>query len=138
MSPVHDSVKDLPNNIVKLLPAVHTLSGCDTTSKVGTKLQAFKAAHKPEYELLNLFGISALDTQMYETAEHFLLECITRAETRAVDTFDEMRFTRFHLPNFKLDLEKFPCTSKSIRLHINKAYYQRRLWFSASSIKSVI
>ena len=76
MPPVNDSVKDLPNNIVKLLPAVHTLSGCDT-SKVETKLQAFKAAHKPEYELLNLFGISALDTQMYETAEHFLLECIT-------------------------------------------------------------
>ena len=61
MSPIHASVQDLSNSVVKLLPAVHTLSGCDTTSKVGTKLQAFKAAHKPEYELLNMFGISELN-----------------------------------------------------------------------------
>ena len=72
MSPVHNSVKDLPKNVVKLLLAIHTLPGYDITSKVGTKLQAFKAAHKPEYALFNVFGISALNGRMYEIAEHFL------------------------------------------------------------------
>ena len=135
MSPIHDSVQNLPSNVVQLLPTIHALTGCDTTSKVGTKLQAYKAAHKPEYASLNKFGISELDECMYETAEHFLLECVTRQENRNVNTFDEMRYSKYHSHNLKLDLEKFPCTSKSIRFQIQKAYYQRRLWFLSSREK---
>ena len=35
----------------------------------------------------------------------------------------------------KVDLERFPCTSSFIRLHIQKAYYERRLWFVDSTKK---
>ena len=31
---------------MQFLPTIHALTGCDTTSKVGTKLQAYKAANK--------------------------------------------------------------------------------------------
>ena len=132
MLPIHGAVHNLPQSVIKSLPAIHALSGCDTTSKVGTKLQAFKAAHKTEYASLDQFGLSHLDEQMYETAEHFLLECLTRQQNREVDTFDELRFSH----KYRLDLEKFPCTSRSIRMHIKKAYYQCSLWIFALTMKS--
>ena len=35
-SPIHESVASLPEEVVNVLPAIHALSGCDTTSKIGT------------------------------------------------------------------------------------------------------
>ena len=64
ISPIHDSVQNLSINVVQLLPTIQALTGCDTTSKVGTKLQLSNAAHKPEYASLNKFGISELDECM--------------------------------------------------------------------------
>ena len=136
MSPIHDAVHNLPDYVVQILPAIHALSGCDTTSKVGTKQQAYKAALKPEYAGLNLFGIAPLDKKMYELAEHFLLECVTRSENRKEDTFDELRYTTYHSLNHKLDLQKFPCTSSTIKIHILRAYYQCRLWIIAPMMKA--
>ena len=71
ITPVHQAVDNLPDTVVEILSAIHALSGCDTTSKIGTKLQAFKAAHKPEYVDLKHFGVAQLDDNMYVTAEHF-------------------------------------------------------------------
>ena len=84
MSSIHDSVQNLPINYVLLFATIYALTGCDTTSKVGTKLQAFKAAHKPEHASLNKFGISECAEFVYETAERFLLKCIMRSENRVV------------------------------------------------------
>ena len=44
VSHVHESIAKLPQTVVNILPALHALSGCDTTSKVGTKKKAFMAA----------------------------------------------------------------------------------------------
>ena len=62
MLPIHDSVQNLQINVVQLLSTTYAL-----TSKFGTKLQAFKATHKPDYASLNTFGISEWDECMYET-----------------------------------------------------------------------
>ena len=60
------------------------ISGCDTTSKIGTKLQAFRAAIKQEYTVLKDFGITPLDENMYVFVEYFLLECMSRADGNPV------------------------------------------------------
>ena len=66
---------------------------------------------------------------MYEKTENFLLECVAREQNRTVDIFDELRYSKqYYSYNFKLDFEKFPCTSSSIRVHNQKAYHQHRLW----------
>ena len=44
-----------------LYQPIHALSGCDTTSKVGSKLQAFNAAYKAEHPVLVDFGVKTLD-----------------------------------------------------------------------------
>ena len=41
--PIHSLASDKGPDLCKVLPAVHTLTGCDYTSKVGTKQAALKA-----------------------------------------------------------------------------------------------
>ena len=115
MSSIHDSVQNLPINYVLLFATIYALTGCDTTSKVGTKLQAFKAAHKPEHASLNKFGISECAEFVFETAERFLLKCIMRSENKVVNTFDELEYSRYTL------------ALRSIRLHTQRAYCQSSL-----------
>ena len=80
VSPFHEAVGSASDGVVQIIPAVHSLTGCDTISKVGTKLQGFKAAHKPQYEKLKDFGIAPLEEEMYRIVEIFLLECMTRKD----------------------------------------------------------
>ena len=57
VTPLHESVSNLSEEVTRILPAIHALSGCDPTCKIGTKLQAFKAAKKTEHHSLKDFGI---------------------------------------------------------------------------------
>ena len=45
--PLHDICSALGNDLIKCLPAVHALTGCDTTSKIATKSAALNAVQKP-------------------------------------------------------------------------------------------
>ena len=58
VTPVHTIVNNMDNSIVDILPAVHALTGCDTTSKVSTKFAAFQATMKYGYEFLYSLGKS--------------------------------------------------------------------------------
>ena len=46
--PLHDICTALDNDLVKCLPALHALTGCDSTSKVSTKLSALNIFRKQE------------------------------------------------------------------------------------------
>ena len=37
--PIHDLANDLDSDLVEVLPAIHALTGCDTASKVGKKVE---------------------------------------------------------------------------------------------------
>ena len=67
VTPQPESVSNLPEKMILILTAIHALSGCDTTSKVGTKLQAFKAAKNPENYILKDFGIRTLNDHLFKT-----------------------------------------------------------------------
>ena len=86
--PIHDLANDLDSDLVEVLPAIHALTGCDTTSKVGAKSRAVREGACC-YHLLYAFGRDALDDEMIADAETFVLKCITKHD---VDTFDEVRF----------------------------------------------
>ena len=66
VTPLHESFEALPQEVTRILPAIHDFTGCDTTSKIGTNLQVFKAAQKP------------LNEDMFKAAETFLLGCMSR------------------------------------------------------------
>ena len=45
--PLHDICSALGNDLIECLPAIHALTGCDTTSKIATKSAALNAVQKP-------------------------------------------------------------------------------------------
>ena len=111
--PIHDLANDLDSDFVEVLPAIHALIGCDTSSKVGTKSRAVREGADC-YRLLYTFGWDALSDEMTADAEEFLLKCITKHD---VDTFDELRFIVYHEKYLEFDIERFPPTSDNIRQH---------------------
>ena len=66
---LHESVISLPKEVVHALLAIHTLSGCNTTSQVDFKLQAFNAGYKSEHAVLVDFDVKTLDDDMFKSAE---------------------------------------------------------------------
>ena len=133
VTPLHESVSNLFEEVTRILPAIHALSGCDTTCKIGTKLQAFKAAKKPEHHSQKDFGIRPLDEDIFNAAEHFLLDCLSRTANRTVNTIDELRYNQYHNLGSTFSIDKFPCTSRSLRVHIQWSYYQCTLWLGAAT-----
>ena len=118
--PIHSMCDELGEDIVEILPAVHTLTGCDTTSKVGTKKKAFDVMKKGEHQQLQTFGLGVLDNTMLHVAEQFILKCMPKSSK--VNSFDLLRHSTYHAPNFKLNIERFPCCSSSLRHHIKRAF----------------
>ena len=135
-SPMHESVESLPVELVRMIPGIHALTGCDTTSKVGTMLQAFNAAHKSEHFVLAEFGNGVLNDNMVQSAERFLLDCMCRTATRSADTFDEFRYDQYHARGQALAIDKIACTSKTPVKQIKWAYFQCNLWINAATRSS--
>ena len=122
VTPVHTVVNNMDNGDV--LPALHGLTGCDTTSNVGTKCAAFQAPMKRGYELLYSFGRPEISDLMILLAKFFLDECISKSSERS--NFDDIRLKTYHQKSFQLDLEKLPLSS--IYIHIKQAFgYMHRL-----------
>ena len=120
---IHKTVEKLPSvELVEMLPGIHALTGCDTASKVGTKKKTINAMMKEEHQQLRNFGICDLDKEMVTAAEKFLIDCMPKSYS--ADSFNSLRYLSYHSINFKLNIEKFPCTSSNLRLHIQRAYLQ--------------
>ena len=72
---------NLSEALIEMLPVVHTLTGCDTTSKVGTKKKTLTVMKSRKHSDLKDFGKNELDQQMLEPAETFLLKCMPKSST---------------------------------------------------------
>ena len=68
--PVHDLAYKIGRGLCQVLLAVHTLTGCDYTSKFGTKHVALKA--NPEKYLLQFGTMNDIDRQVV-VAEEYLV-----------------------------------------------------------------
>ena len=126
--PIHELFRVTGKNLVDILPAVHALTGCDSTSKFGTKSKAMQVALKNGYDLLHRFGREELSEEMIGDAERFLLMCASKHD---VSTFDDLRYVVYHEKYQEFSIEKFPPTSASIREHILRAYLQTYMWVHA-------
>ena len=110
--------------MINMLPAVHTLTGCDTTSKVGTKKKALSLLKSGKYTELKNFGATELlDSHLTKTAESFLVKCMPSSSSAS--SFDELRHHVYHASKLdKLQIEKLPCCSSSLHFHILRAHRQ--------------
>ena len=92
---------------------MHTFTGCDTTSKVGTKIWAIKGDNNG-YELLYYFARDELREQEITDTEKFFLTWIMNYD---VDTCNELLFIVYHEKHMQFVIERFRPTSDSIRQH---------------------
>ena len=120
----------LGEELIKCLPALHALTGCDTTSKIATKFAALNAIRIPKnLPLLDNFNSPQLTDNAIQLAETFLVKCLK--PSTQFETFDELRIDTFDNNALKIDFEKTACTSTNIRMHIRRSYYQMQLWIQA-------
>ena len=114
--PLKKICQTLGENLIKCLPALHALTGCNTTSNIATKLAALTAIRNPK----NLPLLANFNSPQ-----------LTDHEIKLAETFDELSIDTFDNNALKLDFEKTACTSTNIRLHIKRSYYQMQLWIQA-------
>ena len=115
--PIHILTKKVGMNLCKVLPAIHALSGCDYTSKVGTKHSALLV--NPEMYLKDLGILNHNVDSLFDKAEAYLTQVLKKGTT--FKTLDQLRFHKYHHAK-RASLEDLPPTSYSIRLHIKRAY----------------
>ena len=75
--PLHLLLTKLDPNVIDQLPAGHALTGCDTIAKVGTKIKKELLHILNSFDpLITGFGREALDYDMLQQAEQFLINVV--------------------------------------------------------------
>ncbi len=116
--PVHVLAEKLGRDICKVLPALHILTGCDSTSKVGTKHSAMKAN---PVKFLTRFGknVSPSNSDI-ANAEKYLVHVLQNGAP--FQTMDQLRYYRyFHSKNVLYS--ELPPTSYALYAHILRCWY---------------
>lgn len=116
--PLHTLYETLGENICSVLPALHSLTGCDITSKVGTKKAALKA--NPERYLANFGRYSPMSEGDSKLAEEFLVN-VLKSTSKCKD-FMELRSEIFNFSKTS-SLLNLPPTSYALLPHIERAFY---------------
>lgn len=99
----------------KVLPAVHQLTGCDITSKLGTKAAGLKA--EPEVYLKD-FGKDPENIDVELIEEHLVQVYKPGASMK---TLDELRYHLYH--HSKKAITGLPPTSRATEGHILRAFH---------------
>ena len=117
--PLHSLTSHAGSDLCKVLPALHTLTACDYTSKVGTKPASLKA--KP-ISYLKDFGSSRNGPSEDEITrvESYLVQVYKNGTT--CSTMNELRDYIYHHSK-GISLEQLPPTSHALKAHILRAYY---------------
>ena len=90
--PLHTLFERIGHHLCKVLPAVHSLTGCDITSKVGTKKAALKA--EPDKFLQQFGTVPTLSPSNIRKAELYLVKVLKSSSD--YKTFSDLRSEVFH------------------------------------------
>ena len=114
-----------------VLPALHALTGCDTTSRVSNKKQALSIAGLDfvQNALSPLGNGEILNAQKLQNLEEVCTYLVSKSRTTA----DSLRH-KYILQNlgFSLNLSRIICTSDALNLHFLRTDAQVYLWKNAT------
>ena len=116
--PLHTIFKCIGEDLSAVLPAVHSLTGCDVTSKIGTKKSALKAEPK---KFLKYFGTSPTLTEIVlKDAELYLVKVLklNSGAKKIVELRDEI----FHHSK-RTSHQNLPPTTQGLLPHIKRAFF---------------
>ena len=126
--PLHLLSKELDPLPIECLPAIHAITGCDTTSKVAAKTSIFSKS--TDLNLIKDFGKRMLTTAMLKKAETFILQLLGKEECAS---FNELRYIQYYDSQKHLSLTKLVCCSSSLQYHLKRAYLQTHIWLNGAS-----
>ena len=113
--PLHVLAERLGRETCKVLVAMHHLTGCDSTSKFGTKASGLKAN---PHHYLKKFGKDPNEIEFALTEEY--LVHVYKSGT-SCKTLDELRYYLYH--HSKKTILDLPPSSHAIKGHILRAFY---------------
>ena len=93
--PLHTVANKVETTVIDILPALHALTGCDTTSKICSKTAALKIADTDVIGSLVTFGKTDINFDMIITVEMFLVICID-SKTNS-ENFDELNMNLWNI-----------------------------------------
>ena len=105
--PIHILHQRLIPNLPKVLPALHSLTGSDISSKVGTKKAALKA--EPVKHLQGFGAFSKINDAVSHEAEKYLVNVLEHG--CKANNFNELRKHMFHHTKSS-SLQNLPPTMK--------------------------
>lgn len=122
------------STVAKLLPAVHCITGCDSTSSfagVGKKtaLDVLKANINHIMSMLDFGDIPSLDLLADSTEAAIKYVCLLYDKGYASTDINELRFQLF--TKKRVTGEKLPPTVDALSLHLRRATYQCFIWKNA-------
>lgn len=116
--PLHTLSTQIGVELCHALPAIHTLTGCDYTSKFGTKTAALKA--DPLAYLAEFGKDPQLSVSQIEKSEAYLVQVIKRGSS--YKTMDELR-ANLYFHSKIIDRSNLPPTSHATHSHIKRAFF---------------
>lgn len=118
--PIHILAENIGIKLCNVLPAVHCLTGCDYTSKFGTKKSALKANPTDFLQKFGKMPNSVYQDNACDLAEKYLVQTLKQGSE--CSTMNEYRsFMHHHRKG--ITLADLPPTSSSIKQHILRAFY---------------
>ena len=115
--PLHILHARLDSALCTVLPAVHSLTDCDITSKIGTKKAALKA--DPESHLHGFGTTIPLTSATIQRAEQYLVNVVDVGSKS--NNFQELREHQFYFSK-SISHQNLPPTSQGIEPHIHRAF----------------
>ena len=116
--PLHILHARLGSDLCTVLPALHSLTGCDITSKIGTKKAALKA--DPKIHLHGFGTTTTLTSATIQRAEQYLVNVVDVGSK--CNNFQELREHQFHFSK-SLSHQNLPPTSQGLEPHVYRAFY---------------
>lgn len=137
--PVTKIAQSIGPLICSFLPAMHALSGCDTTSgcfRIG-KRTAFNTLQKHQEELNGLTEFHSPDPHKgMESARMFGILLYKSRKERLCSTLDEMRL--IHSSTTDKPVSSLPPTEDAFHQHALRAKYQTMVWCNSHIPKPVV
>ena len=136
--PVHEICSSLSNVICEILPAVHAITGCDSTSAfygIGKK-SVFKVVKESPHELHCLTCLAESDIDCSINASRKLIATLYDTKGKFASCHGDLNKLRVKLATTKDSaLARLPPCEASFRQHVLRCCIQTKIWMTSHQPK---
>ncbi|CAG2215571.1 unnamed protein product [Mytilus edulis] len=136
--PIHELSKSLSPLLANILPAVHALTGCDTTSAIFGfgKKTVFKLIRKSPSKFTNLQNFDKIDFSTSLSAARELISSLYDPKDKFASSHVDLNKLRVKLATCKdTSLLRLPPSEPAFKEHVLRSCLQTKIWICASDLR---